>query len=347
MPCVTASTSPSVSSGDGSGTGTGSGNSDGNGNGGDGSTSGPGGSTSPGGPTSPGGSGVGGVTLTTGHADYAVRVEGGALASRVKDGTKGGEPVWREPGQVSVRLTSAAESKAPGGAFGFLGTAGSTLWQIPQTQKDGVVWLGWNTEAVTAAQLSGGVDWRLEKVDGPGRLAVFEFDSFGQPKVIFNSGDGLPDTYKIPLGTHAHGNWAFTKPGNYKVRFTHTATTATGTRLTDTATITFLVGSTGNSGGAPAAGPIPANRSTADAVSKSVVGEANHAVVDGTARDAAAGSAAAGAASRLAVNGQPGASNCRLAGTGASVSPGWIGAGVLLLVLGAVAVVATRQRRKA
>ena len=121
--------------------------------------------------------------------------------------------------------------------------AGTPIWQIPQTQKAGVVWLGWNTEELTAAQVyGGGVDWRLDKVTGPGALAIFEFDSFGQPKIIFNSADGLPDTYRIPLGTHAHGNWAFTKAGTYRLTLTHSATLANGKAVSDTATLTFIVG---------------------------------------------------------------------------------------------------------
>ena len=145
-----------------------------------------------------------------------------------------------------MRLTSAASAKVPGGAFSFLGPAGTPIWQIPQTQKAGVVWLGWNTEELTTAQVyGGGIDWRLDKVTGPGRVALFEFDSFGQPKVIFNTADGLPDTYRIPLGTHAHGNWAFTKPGTYKVTFTHAATLANGKQTKDTASLTFIVGSSG------------------------------------------------------------------------------------------------------
>jgi putative ABC transporter-associated repeat protein len=213
--------------------------------------------------------------------------------------------VWRDPSRVVVRLTDAARTTAPGGAFGFLGAAGSPLWQIPQTQKDGVVWLGWNTEELSSAQISGGVDWKLEKVDGPGRLAIFEFDSFGQPKVLFDSGNGLPDTYRIPLGTHAHGNWSFTKPGTYKVRFTHTATLTTGKQSTDSATLTFEVGSSSASGGgAPAAAPL-----------------------------AGGGAAAA-----------PAAGGCRLATTGGSVGLGWVEGGVLLVVLGTVLLVAVRRR---
>ncbi|TDC12817.1 cell wall protein, partial [Kribbella albertanoniae] len=161
------------------------------------------------------------TTLSNGHADYAVRLVAGALQSRIKDGTKSGTPVWRDPDDVTIQLTSAAGTTSPGGAFGFLGPKGTPVWQIPQTQKEGVIWLGWNTEELKAGQVPGNaVTWRLDKVTGPGRVSVFEFNSFGQPQIIFNSADGLPDTYNIPIGTHAHGNWSFTKPGTYNLTFT-------------------------------------------------------------------------------------------------------------------------------
>ncbi|MEU4290815.1 TIGR03773 family transporter-associated surface protein [Kribbella sp. NPDC026596] len=249
-----------------------------------------------------------GTTLTSGHADYAVRLEGGSLTSRLKDGTHAGTPVWRDPASVTVRLTSAAATTAPGGAFAFLGAAGTPIWQIPQTQKSGVVWLGWNTEELTAAQVHGGVDWRLDKLTGPGALAVFEFDSFGQPKVIFNSADGLPDIYRVPLGTHAHGNWAFTKPGTYHATFTHTGTLANGKKSTDTATLTFSVGSSGGarSISADASGPAAASSPSVSDSAQSVSG-------------------------------------CKLAITGGSIGLGWIVAAAVVLVLGVVLVAATRR----
>ncbi len=181
---------------------------------------------------------------------------------RVKDGTKPGTPVWRDPAKVTIQLTAAAQTRAPGGAFAFLGPAGAPLWQIPQTQKDGVVWLGWNTEELSSSQLSTGVDWRLDRVTGPGNLAVFEFDSFGRPKIIFNSGDGVPDTYRIPLGTHAHGNWSFTKPGTYHATFTHKATLTTGATSTTTSTLTFVVGTTTNATPPPTPAPAGLRRPT-------------------------------------------------------------------------------------
>ena len=301
----------------------------------------PGGTTSPGttpSPTTPSTPPAGAdptrVTLTDGHADYAVRLENNKLTSRIKDGTKPGTPIWRDPAKVTIRLTAAAATRAPGGAFAFLGPEGSPLWQIPQTQKDGVIWLGWNTEELTPAQLSTAVTWRLDRVTGPGNFAVFEFDSFGRPKIIFNSGDGLPDTYRIPLGTHAHGNWSFTKPGTYQATFTHTATLTTGATSTTTSTLTFEVTTTTPApGGAPHPATAKRNTTSAAASNALAVGASGSIAV----ADASTRSAQVGGAPRPGVD-------CRLASTGGQVGAGWVGGGAALVVIGVVVLVATRRR---
>ncbi|WBQ06798.1 choice-of-anchor M domain-containing protein [Kribbella sp. CA-293567] len=315
-------------------------------------------STTPG-PTTPSTPNPARKTLSTGHADYAVRLENQRLSARIKDGTAPGTPVWRDPAKVAIRLTAAAATRAPGGAFAFLGPAGSPLWQIPQTQKDGVIWLGWNTEEITAAQLTTGVDWRLDKVTGPGAIAVFEFDSFGQPKIIFNSTDGLPDTYRIPLGTHAHGNWSFTKPGTYQATFTHSATLKTGARSTTTSTVTFLVAVPGSnaSGGARPAADHPAEVGAADrhhTPSRPAAGSRRSAQGSSSTKTQvgqwwspgkSGGADRAAAANVLLAGSPPSATNCKLASTGAEIGPAWIGGGATLVVIGVVTLVATRRRR--
>jgi surface-anchored protein len=164
------------------------------------------------------------VTRAAGHVDYAARIVDGALRSQVKDGT-GSTVVWRDPGDVRFRLTSAARAAVPSSpAYAFLGGPGTTTWLTPQNQKPDVVWIGWNTEALTpAVGAIGPVTWSLDAVDGPGRVSVFTTDAFGTPSVVFDSGDGLPDRHEVPLGVHAHGNWAFSAPGTYTLRFTHRA----------------------------------------------------------------------------------------------------------------------------
>ncbi|MBE8517325.1 TIGR03773 family transporter-associated surface protein [Amycolatopsis sp. H6(2020)] len=184
-----------------------------------------------------------GVVLADGHVDYAVRLVGGKLVSQVKDGTVAGTTTWRAPGSVVFHVVDKAATTVPDGPqFSFLGKPGDRIWQIPQTQQAGVLWLGWNTEEIKSTEAVGDVTWRLDKVDGPGALAVFEFDPFGKPVPAFDSGDGVPDSYAVRLGTHAHGNWTFTKQGVYHVTFTHTAKLASGAQSSDQQTVTFAVG---------------------------------------------------------------------------------------------------------
>jgi putative ABC transporter-associated repeat protein len=182
-----------------------------------------------------------GVVLNQGHVDYAARILGGRLVSQVKDGTSG-TPRWRSPSEVVFHLKSEAATTVPSDAFAFLGPVSAKIWQIPQTQKPGVVWLGWNTEEISATQATGEVAWKLTAVSGPGSMAVYELDAFGKPVVIFNSKDGLPDNHNIRLGTHAHGNWAFTASGAYKLTFSHSVKLTSGATVTDTQTVTFAIG---------------------------------------------------------------------------------------------------------
>jgi len=262
--------------------------------------------------------------LSNGHADYAVRLEGGTLRARIKDGTNPGTPVWRDPSTVTIRLNSAAGTTSPGGAFEFLGPKGTPVWQIPQTQKDGVIWLGWNTEELKPGQVPGNtVTWRLDKVTGPGRVAVFEFNSFGQPQLIFNTADGLPDTYQIPIGTHAHGNWTFTRPGTYNLTFTHSTPTAH-----TTSTLRVVVAP----GGARSLHlEHPSTISARENWSNGAQSAAERLV------------GAQSASGRVLVTA---GSGCGLAATGAEVQVGWFVAAGLFVLLGAGLLVVSKRGGK-
>lgn len=193
------------------------------------------------------------VVLDDGHVDYGARMVGGELQSQVKDGT-GAAVVWREPAEVLFSLGPEARTSIPQGSkIDFLGPPGTTLWMIPQVQREGVLWAGWNTEELGPAEVNGSLAWRLDAVEGPGRVAVFQTGSFGQPDVLFDSGDGLPDTRAIPLGVHAHGNWAFTSAGEYRLTFTMSAERVGGGIVTDTETLAVRV--QGASSGAGGQGP--------------------------------------------------------------------------------------------
>lgn len=181
------------------------------------------------------------TTISSGHVDaVAARLSGGRLQSVVKDGSSG-RVVWRDPADVTIRVVPRAAITLPSG-LGFLGRRGSRAWLIPQVQRDGIVWAGWNTEEIAAGDVRGGVRWTLRRVQGPGKVAIFQTGSFGDSSVLFDSGRGLPQSTTIPIGTHAHGNWAFTKPGSYRLTYRLSARSASGTTVSDDATLAFRVG---------------------------------------------------------------------------------------------------------
>ncbi|MEU4768064.1 choice-of-anchor M domain-containing protein [Actinosynnema sp. NPDC023794] len=199
---------------------------------------------------------TGRVTLDRGHVDaVAPRLLPDGLHVQVKDGTATGVTTWREPADVEFRVTAAARTELPAQpALSFLGGAGKQVFLLPQTQRADLLWTGWNTEELRPAEVSGPVTWTLTAVEGPGPFGLFTTGSFGAPQIIFNSTDGLPDTLSVPLGTHAHANWAFAEPGRYRLTFTVAAPGANGATLTDTEALTFVVGD-----GAPAQQQQPGN----------------------------------------------------------------------------------------
>jgi surface-anchored protein len=195
------------------------------------------------------------VTLSDGHVDYGVRLVDGQLRSQIKDSTQG-SVVWRDPADVTFSLGANALVALPAdNSFAFVGPACSGAWLIPQVQKAGVLWAGWNTEEIPSGAVTGNVTWTLNAVSGPGNVALFQTSSFGSATQIFNSADGLPDRYAIPTGVHAHGNWAFTQPGTYQLTFTMAATDARGQALSDTRTLTVqTTGDASSVGCAPTGG---------------------------------------------------------------------------------------------
>lgn len=196
------------------------------------------------------------VTLSQGHVDYGVRIVNGQLTSQVKDDTQPGGHVWRDPEATTFALSTSARETVPAG-FSFIAPAGSTAWLIPQVQRPDVLWAGWNTEELSAAQVNGPTIWRLTGVSGPGSVAVFQTGAAGSADILFNSADGLPDARQVPLGTHAHGTWSFTRPGTYVLTFDWSAVLVGGALQTDTASIAVVVNDTDPAPPPPAALPTP------------------------------------------------------------------------------------------
>lgn len=130
--------------------------------------------------------------------------------------------------------------------FSFLGKApGEQLWVLPQAQKAGVLWPGFNTEGIASGTLAAytptgdsrvtaNAAWvRLELVAArmpPGAVfSLYQSGLGGVPLVWWDTKDGINaasdateggnvnDVMWINTGTHAHMNWTFTHAGRYEL----------------------------------------------------------------------------------------------------------------------------------
>ncbi|MCR1783471.1 TIGR03773 family transporter-associated surface protein [Nocardioides carbamazepini] len=193
------------------------------------------------------------VRVSDGHFDYGVQVAGGRLGSRVKD-DRTSPPTWRDPAAMLFEIGEPARRQVPANpALAFLGTAGSDIWTIGQVQESGVPWLGWNTQHESAiGNIQGATTWRLDSVEGPGQLFVYQTGSFGAVSPVLGMADGWPRSTVVPANVHAHGNWSFTQPGVYRVTTTHLARLTSGADASSTGTLTFRVGPCAQ----PAPGPV-------------------------------------------------------------------------------------------
>ncbi|PZG01756.1 TIGR03773 family transporter-associated surface protein [Micromonospora deserti] len=208
--------------------------------------------------------------ISDGHLDMGPQLTGDTFTIRIKDDTVS-PAVWRETSDVVLQVKDNAKITVPAGAD-FLGAQGDTVWLLPQSQQAGIIWPGWNTQHESVVSgTRGSVTWTLRKVTGPGRFALFLTGSFGKPDMLFDSARAFPQQLSIPPNTHAHGNWAFSKPGLYRLAVQMSGTTTAGAAVSDTKTLTIAVGDgtdpgsgfgggsidSGGAGDGGGAGPLP------------------------------------------------------------------------------------------
>ncbi|MSS46498.1 ABC transporter permease [Cutibacterium sp. WCA-380-WT-3A] len=179
---------------------------------------------------------------TEGHFDWGVQLQSGKLISALKD-DRSAPATWVDPSSIVMAVGDKAKTTAPAG-MEFIAQRGTTVWLIGATQVPGVPWLGVNTmhESVVNGT-TGPVHMHLDKVSGPGKMAVFMSGTFGGGvgQRVFDNVGG-PTSYTVAANTHAHPNWVFTAPGHYAVTVTQSATTKDGKKVGATGTLHFGVG---------------------------------------------------------------------------------------------------------
>lgn len=140
--------------------------------------------------------------------------------------------------------------------FAFLGAPGDVVWVAPQavdfTDNWRPIWTGIGAfdpahEHEVPSDIEGGhMFFDLLDFSGPGDVSVFWGNlKWGQaPELDFHSADPSRHTISYEVGYHGHFNWAFTKPGIYKLTWQGRAPLSDGTTSLSTPTTQYwLVGS--------------------------------------------------------------------------------------------------------
>jgi putative ABC transporter-associated repeat protein len=172
--------------------------------------------------------------IADGHVDLGPRFVDGRWTIQLRDDTV--DPVvWRPLEDVVLQVTGKAQVSVPADpAYSFLGKSGQKIWVIPQVQKAGVIWPGWNTQdSQVATRADREVTWSLQGVDGPGAFTLFLNSDFGKPAPVFDSRKAYPQETGIDVNTHVHGNWTFDAEGTYLLDIAMTAKLADGSTVTD------------------------------------------------------------------------------------------------------------------
>ncbi|MCW1912419.1 choice-of-anchor M domain-containing protein [Luteolibacter sp. GHJ8] len=141
----------------------------------------------------------------------------------------------------TVILASPATARVvptPPGTFSRFGPAGTPLWVLPQNLLSGTPYLGVRTTMAAglfqarvgnsySPNAQGSVSMRLVSMTGTGpaaggQFATWKTESLGTTVFSFDSTDGIgaaDEIPTIPVSSHTHYNWGFTKPGTYELTF--------------------------------------------------------------------------------------------------------------------------------
>lgn len=195
--------------------------------------------------TSGQGIGTGHAVIGNGHVDIGPTFVDGHWNLMVHDDSA--DPsVWRHPADAVLFVSDDALVDVPEDPqYDFLGaTAGTKVHVVPQTQKDGVVWVGWNTQHPEVMQrIDRGVTLTMHQVQGPGQVSVYlQSGAFGAPEVLWSSAESDPQPFWVDVNTHTHANWVFTEPGVYLVRVEASADLLDGTAERSVEDLRFVVG---------------------------------------------------------------------------------------------------------
>ncbi|GGZ01349.1 anchored repeat ABC transporter, substrate-binding protein [Streptomyces poonensis] len=149
-----------------------------------------------------------------------------------------------EPGIMKMVHNNAPKGTTKIALAEKLEQYGGTVMKLEEDLGLDVLWLGWAVEGEVAGEGSQ-VRTTATKLEGPGELRVYLTDTLGRPNVYIDSADGFDaeDSFTLPPEAHTHVNWAFSKPGTYRLTVEGRTETLDGrAEEFGSGTFTFTVG---------------------------------------------------------------------------------------------------------
>ncbi|MDO5035110.1 MAG: choice-of-anchor M domain-containing protein, partial [Actinomycetaceae bacterium] len=155
------------------------------------------------------------LVLDRGHVDaFSVSFDGSNVFLSVNEDVTG-RHVQREPSDVLFHVKPSALTDVTKRIEG-IETEGFAL---PQSQRDDLLWPGWNSMPVTQAADTAQVEIQIDEVSGPGSVFLWQDSLSGEPQPVASSGlrlgAGAVISQEEPA--HVHANWLFTDEGIYQM----------------------------------------------------------------------------------------------------------------------------------
>lgn len=208
---------------------------------------------------------AGPLVINRGHIDLGPVLEGKKLRFAVGDesGLYAPKKVNRNPSDVVLAAGKEFAHTLRQGdmdkGYGFLGKEGDKIYFLGQTQRENQLWPGFSTEYAGGDAYD--IELRPESTPEGGRWYAFTSSAFNGVGERLGSSEG-PTKIERDRPIHLHNNWAFTKPGEYKIAMR--AMRHGGGDTTDWETVTFRVGEApqGQPGDPRDADPAPAEPDT-------------------------------------------------------------------------------------
>lgn len=184
------------------------------------------------------------TNLMQGHTDIGIGYDKDANEWDLHIHDEENDVEYAPPSDAVLWVKYAAHGPVPQGPqWSFLGTAGSRVWLLPMVEDSNLLCLGFGAEEIeNGVFVNDEFTMTLKSVVGPGHVAVFDADAFGEPVVWMSSRDGIngADAVALPAGAHQHVNWAFSAPGDYVVSFEASGVRADGNTNTASGNVEYL-----------------------------------------------------------------------------------------------------------